>query len=299
MKTYKKNWCYRTFIVIIIISISCVLTYKYVKKSVKIQKMRDSIVKLEAQLNMTKKNYLEKLSDQEIINLTTSSKRDVQSLYQMMKDIHEIFEAAGIKYSIHDGTLLGAVRHQSLIPWDDDIDVMILLEDELKLNKLKEIFIKLDYNLVESNSIYKVSIIGNPVVNKNDHPSFKFTKPFIDIFVMYENKQTKLIEYYKMQNKLSFPKEKYAVEDFFPLKLYQYGPLQLWGPNNAINCLNNLYGNNWDKEIKIHIRHYESIITQEVTREFKGVLTRSLLPQETLQDRINEKLKKKIHKLTH
>ncbi len=44
---------------------------------------------------------------------------------EILHDVDGIFSAAGIKYTIDFGTLLGARRHGGYIPWDDDIDISV------------------------------------------------------------------------------------------------------------------------------------------------------------------------------
>ena len=41
----------------------------------------------------------------------------------MLGTIHHILTTNGIRYWIDGGTLLGAVRNEGLIPWDDDGDL--------------------------------------------------------------------------------------------------------------------------------------------------------------------------------
>lgn len=61
--------------------------------------------------------------------------------------VDKVCKENSIKYSLADGTLLGAVRHKGFIPWDDDVDVML---ERNEYNKLLEALYK------DSDNNYKV-----------------------------------------------------------------------------------------------------------------------------------------------
>lgn len=57
-------------------------------------------------------------------------------LKAMMGDLHNICEENDLTYNLFGGSLLGAVRHQDIIPWDDDIDIYMPRPDYEKLIKI-------------------------------------------------------------------------------------------------------------------------------------------------------------------
>lgn len=61
----------------------------------------------------------------------------LSSQFAMLQEIHKVCTANNLKYYLAYGTLLGAVRHKGFIPWDDDVDIMMPVDDYLKL---KDIF---------------------------------------------------------------------------------------------------------------------------------------------------------------
>lgn len=106
-------------------------------------------------------------------------------------EFKRVCEKYNLKYYASDGTLLGAVRHNGFIPWDDDIDVRMFRDD---YNKLCEIapnefaypyFFQTEYT--DRGSLYSHAKLRNSettgILTSQYHPGMNFNQGiFFDIF---------------------------------------------------------------------------------------------------------------------
>lgn len=69
-----------------------------------------------------------------------ANKIDIRSLQLKMLEILEYFDKFckenDLKYSLAGGCLIGAIRHNGFIPWDDDIDLFMPRKDYEKLSEI-------------------------------------------------------------------------------------------------------------------------------------------------------------------
>ena len=65
-------------------------------------------------------------------------RKKAHQLYKIMYDFDNFCREHNLQYWVEGGTLMGALRHGGIIPWDDDVDVQMLMDDYRRLKKMKK-----------------------------------------------------------------------------------------------------------------------------------------------------------------
>jgi hypothetical protein len=163
--------------------------------------------------------------------------------------IERICRKHNITYMLADGSLLGSLRHHDIIPWDDDIDIIIPIEDKTRfanvIEKMNETLLQYYFKIKKeyNREYYKIFF-------KNTSPAgrYSWNFPFVDIFLYVKN-ETHF--WY-----LGYPETITKVENIFPLTMRPFGELWLPAPRKPqklfkFDIFDKCKGHFWDHKNEI------------------------------------------------
>ena len=142
-------------------------------------------------------NLYKKLPDRPVSELLLRGGEDLRRVQLIQLDIllefDRICRKYDIKYNIAFGTLLGALRHKGFVPWDDDVDVNMPVEEYLRFREIvktdlnKNKFYFRDQTIEEDcNITYAHLKMNGTVYTKKGRSRFKYHPGvFLDIVPLF------------------------------------------------------------------------------------------------------------------
>jgi hypothetical protein len=169
---------------------------------------------------------------------TDETKKEAVAIMQYLSSLAE---EMGIDLFLHAGTLLGAVRHESIMPWDDDIDLMMNAKDiDTFVQEVKQQGIVEHCSWIWTKTDQKYHKFWFKTGQKAE--GFPYLFPFIDIWIFFEkeNGQIHTCDGYHFDHEIYFPARPIVFEGS-RLKL----------PHDSIQLLDIKYPD-WKTHIKVY-----------------------------------------------
>ena len=109
-------------------------------------------------------NYI--IIDRILDSMNALTKEELKIVeFNILKDVACFCRMHNIRYFLCGGTLLGAIRHNGFIPWDDDIDVCMPRPDYERLLSLAEDFNHATYKLIANPLGHSLDAIYAAIIN--------------------------------------------------------------------------------------------------------------------------------------
>ena len=115
-----------------------------------------------------------------------------QAQLMIAKEIKRICEKYDVNYFLDSGSMLGAVRHNGFIPWDDDMDIGMCCDDYAKFiavapAELDKKFFLDNYETNPKNPYVfsKVRLKGTTYIESIGNNAFEHNEIFVDVFPYY------------------------------------------------------------------------------------------------------------------
>ncbi len=183
-------------------------------------------------------------------------------MVEMLKFFDDICIKNGIRYWLSSGNCIGAIRHGGFIPWDDDIDVEMLREDYLKLEKVfketKDYVLQTWKNDEGYMHPFAKMRDKHSLINEYEYDNkYKYRGIFIDVFIMEKSPRFTCQIYtfirWKMLYKLSISENSFFLSLYPIMKLIYFKSIPIvrflfgWLPKNK---LRHTYGTGWHDNIR-------------------------------------------------
>lgn len=180
-------------------------------------------------------------------------------LLELLNYVTLTLEKNNIKYWLDYGTLLGATRNEKMIPWDDDCDISILMDDEEKAKKILQnndqgyiVYWHPDYPKINTFFGVRYSEVNNL---------------HIDIFAWKEKNGFMHRRNYLDNGPISpdakkgkhFPKE--FIQNLTKIKLEDK---EYWAPDNPIEFCKFRYGKAWN--IPLTVEEWNTKINNKINK---------------------------------
>jgi len=181
-----------------------------------------------------------------IFKIDLLPQKQVNEAYELMAFVDYVLTKYHIRYTIDSGTEIGSIRHGGFLPWDDDLDIVVLddpqkvkraFEKEISDNKISKRFIY-KYLSEDVGHRWDVIRIANGMV--------------LDVFYMdncIKVKGGKQIYAYMTHHHCEylpiFHNMFFEYNDIFPIRQCKFGTLTVKCKNNPTEPFNRYYGDDW------------------------------------------------------
>jgi phosphorylcholine metabolism protein LicD len=159
---------------------------------------------------------------------------------ELLRVLTKILDSHNIDYFFISGTLLGYVRHNDFIPWDDDIDIIVsddfvkkyndIVSSTITIHPDKEKLSNVKFSTITQEHFYKFSFADKqiPLEGKN------YFWPFVDLFV-----------YRITDDNINFFNKNWDKAQFYPKKKTLFNGMVVSVPSNPDYFLKLNYGKNY------------------------------------------------------
>ena len=140
-------------------------------------------------------------------------------MHDILIDIDAFCKKNNIRYSLGEGSLIGAVRQQGMIPWDDDMDILMLREEYERFKSLykSDKYVIQDYDYKHNAWFLCIKVVDPSTIIRINDTGAEPHGIWITIFPI-DNAPDDDLELKKMENNIRKYKKLFRTRNFYWIK---------------------------------------------------------------------------------